>query len=290
MSEGLQVDRVTSSIGARVRGIDLASGVTDAQAEELKLALLEHLVVFLPNATNDEDEHMQLSRIFGEPIPHPVNKAITGEASLTARVRSDSYREGGNSSFHTDYSFCVETPDVSVLRAITMSSRGGDTIWANMYQAYETLSDDMKAYIERLDGYHAQSERFTELMIQWYGEEAGRKGAKQFAGATHPVVIKHPETNKKALFVNPGYTKSIVGLPPNESRSLLDFLFQHIHNPRFHCRYRWAVGDIAIWDERATVHMGEGMYGSEERELLRITMGSRRPEAARESERMLASA
>jgi taurine dioxygenase len=281
MSEDLRARPLTSSIGAVVEGLDLESGVGASEAEQLRELLFEHLVIFLPKATEDPERHMELARVFGEPVPHPVQAGIAN-AALLSPIKSDAYGPDADSDFHTDYTFHPETPDAAALRAIVVPPRGGDTIWANMCQAYDALSGDLKKLLHGLDAFHSQGERFNDLMIQWYGEEEGRRIAKEFPGATHPVVTRHPVTDRSVLFVNPGYTRSIVGLKASESKALLDFLFNHIRDPRFHCRYHWSVGDIAIWDERATVHMGEGNYWPEYRELVRITLGSAVPQRADE--------
>lgn len=276
MPKGLRARPLTSSIGAIVEGLDPTAALHPSEVEQLRELLYQHLVIFLPKATEDPARHMEIARVFGEPIPHPV-QAGTERADLLSPIKTDSYGPDADSNFHTDYTFHPQTPDAAALRAIVVPPRGGDTIWANMYQAYESLSADIKELVGRLDAFHSQGDRFNELMIKWYGETEGRRVAKEFPGATHPIVTRHPVTGRKVLFVNPGYTQSVVGLKASESKALLDFLFSHIRDPRFHCRYRWAVGDIAIWDERATLHMGEGNYWPEQRELVRITLGSATP-------------
>jgi len=190
--ETITVAPVGSSLGARVDGIDLAHGLDPGQIEELHRALLEHLVVFLPEQTVDDDTQIALARTFGEPHPHPVG-AFLGDTSLMG--------ECGHRRLQARRRFALP-------HRLHVPHRGPIL--------------------------------------------------EQFPGATHPVVTIHPETGRKALFVNQGYTQSVVGLTGAESDALLAFLFGHISSPRFVCRYRWAVGDVAIWDERATVHMGEG--------------------------------
>lgn len=280
MSDTLRVRPLTSSIGAVVEGFDPTYGLSPPGAEELRRMLYEHLVIFLPEVTEDPDVHMEIARVFGEPIPHPVQAGIGAPTQLLSPIKSDAYGPDADSDFHTDYTFHHETPDAAALRAIAVPARGGDTIWANMCQAFDALSPEIQQLVSGLDAFHSQGERFNELIVQWYGETEGRRIAKEFPGATHPVVISHPVTGRRVLFVNPGYTRSIVGLKSSESKALLDFLFNHMRDPRFHCRYHWSVGDIAIWDERATVHMGEGNFWPERRELVRITLGSALPERA----------
>jgi taurine dioxygenase len=274
--ETITVTPVGSSLGARVDGVDLAAGLDPRQVEELHRALLEHLVVFLPEQHVDDDAQIALARTFGEPHPHPVG-AFLGDPSLMGSVGTDDYRPGTDSHFHTDYTFHTEVPDVAVLRAVVVPERGGDTMWANTCDAYDALSVPLQAFLGGLDAFHSQGAIFNDIIIRRFGEEAGRPILEQFPGTTHPMVTTHPDTGRKALFVNQGYTQSIVGLTPAESAALLGFLFGHISSPRFVCRYRWAVGDVAIWDERVTNHMGEGTYWPAERLMRRVTAGSGPP-------------
>ena len=275
----ITVTPVGSSLGARVEGIDLAGELDPRQVQELHRALLDHQVVFLPGQDIDDDAQIALAKTWGEPHPHPVG-AFLGDTSLMGNVATDDYRPGIDSHFHTDYTFHTEVPDVAVLRAVVVPERGGDTMWANTCDAYDALSTPMQQFLEGLDAVHSQGPVFNDIIIRRFGEDAGRPILEAFPGATHPIVTMHPETGRKALFVNQGYTQSIVGLTAAESDALLAFLFAHMSLPRFVCRYRWTVGDVAIWDERATVHMGEGTYWPAERLMRRVTAGSAPPHAA----------
>jgi taurine dioxygenase len=277
--ETITVTPVGSSLGARVDGMELARGLDSRQIEELHQALLEHQVLFMPAQDIDDDAQIALARTFGEPHPHPVG-AFLGDTSLMGNVATDDYRPGIDSHFHTDYTFHTEVPDVAVLRAVVVPGHGGDTMWANACDAYDALSAPMREFLDGLDAFHSQGPIFNDIIIRRFGEEAGRPILDAFPGATHPMVTTHPGTGREALFVNQGYTRSVVGLTAAESDALLAFLFAHMSSPRFVCRYRWSVGDIAIWDERATVHMGEGTYWPAERLMRRITAGSAAPNAA----------
>lgn len=282
MYETITVERVTSSLGARIGGVDLKKGLAEGQFEELRRALLDHLVIFLPGQDIDDEAQMAFTRLFGELRIHPVAEFL-GHTNTLGTVGTDDYQPGSDSNFHTDYSFCDDTPDLAVLRALVVPSRGGDTMWVNMYEAYDALSTTMRSILDGLDAFHDQGQRFNEIVSERYGEEASRPIREQFSGRAHPVVIAHPVTNRRALFVNPGYTRHIVGMEAAESEAILSFLFAHLARPRFQCRYRWQPGDIAIWDERATVHMGEGAYWPEERMLHRYAVGRHAPRAARDS-------
>ena len=274
----IEVTPVASSLGARVEGIDLATPLDPLQLGELHQAVLDHLVVFLPHQKIDDNAQIALASTFAEPHPHPVS-AFMGDTSVMGSVGTADYQPGVDSHFHTDYTFHAEVPDIAVLRAVVVPERGGDTMWANTCDAFDALSTTMQTFLEGLSAFHSQGSAFNDIVMQRFGEEVGRPILEAFPGATHPVVTTHPVTGRKALFVNQGFTQSIVGLHPAESSALLEFLFDHMRAPRFVCRYRWAVGDVAIWDERATVHMGEGTYWPEERLLRRVTAGRASPAA-----------
>ena len=188
-------------------------------------------------------------------------------------VATDDYKPGVDSHFHTDYTFDPHVPDFAVLRADVVPTHGGDTMWASTTAAFDALSPSLQSFLQELDAFHSQGPVFNDIVARRFGEEAARPILERFAGTTHPVVTVHPETGRNALFVNQGYTQSIVGLHADESDALLAFLFAHVRGPRFVCRYRWAVGDVAIWDERSTVHMGEGTYWPQERLMRRVTVG-----------------
>jgi len=278
----IRVTPLASSLGARVDGIELGNGPSPDQVSALRRAVLEHHVIFLPHQHLDDDAQIALAHAFGEPHAHPVGTFL-GDDSLMGSVSTDDYKPGVDSHFHTDYTFDTHVPDLAVLRADVVPTHGGDTMWANTCDAFDALSPALQSFLLNLDAVHDQGAVFNDIVIQRFGEDAGRPILERFPGATHPVVTVHPETGRRALFVNEGYTRSIVGLHAAESDALLAFLFEHTRAPRFVCRYRWEVGDVAIWDERSTVHMGEGTYWPQERLMRRVTVGRATPPAARQS-------
>ena len=260
----MDVTPVASSLGAHIGGIDLGASLAADEVEALRNAVLGHGVVFLPGQAIDDGAQIALARAFGEPHPHPVGAFL-----------------GDTSHFHTDYTFDPHVPDFAFLRADIVPTHGGDTMWASTTAAFDALSPTLQSFLEELDAFHSQGAVFNDIVARRFGEEAARPILERFAGTTHPVVTLHPETGRKALFVNQGYTQSVVGLHADESDALLAFLFAHVRSPRFVCRYRWSVGDVAIWDERSTVHMGEGTYWPQERLMRRVTVGRAAPRAAR---------
>ena len=274
--ETISVTPISSSLGARIEGVDLDK-LSDDQFEEIHRALLDHLVVFLPGQEIDDDHHKSFAARFATCHPHPVREFFGSDETLALVENDENKPPQDDNYWHTDYSFHREIPDVAVLRAEVMPESGGDTLWANMYAAYEALSGSLRGYLEGLKAFHDLGPKFEFEMRRTLGDEAADKIVAEFKGAEHPVVALHPETKRKALFVNPGYTRHLVGLRKAESDALLHFLFSHIDSPSFHCRYRWSVGDVAVWDERSTLHQGPDDFYPQHRKLRRVTAGSRAP-------------
>lgn len=275
-----QVRPLTGTIGARVDGLDLHH--LDAEAARvLRDGLAEHHVLVLGAHRMSDEEHRRLAEVWGRPQPHPVS-AWMGSDEVVAYVTNDAENPPiGDSDFHTDYTFNHEIAAVAVLQAQEVTAHGGDTIWADAHAAFDALSPAMQAFLATLDAHHTLGLRFAEVMRRRYGPEAAAGVVDRFGeGATHPVVVRHPVTGRPALFVNPGYTDAIVGLEPKESAALLAFLFDHLNAPRFHYRHHWAVDDVVIWDEVATVHQGPDDFWPERRVLRRITAGVVVPERA----------
>jgi taurine dioxygenase len=276
--ETIRVEPVASALGARVLGVAAADGVSDTQMDEVRHALAEHLVLFLPAQDLDDDAHRAFTEGFGALSGHPVNEYL-GNTEMVGTIGTEV------SGFHTDYSFNDELPEVAVLRAVTVPARGGDTMWANMCAVHDALSPGMQEFLLALDAVHDHGQGFDAVIRQRYGGEAADRLMERFGGSTHPLVVVHPATGRRSLFLSPGYTRRIVGLSEGESDAILGYLFGLLAQPRFVCRYHWAPGDVAIWDERVTLHMGEGADPSEAREMRRYIAGRSVPVAARDAGR-----
>jgi taurine dioxygenase len=231
---------MTGLIGAEIGGVDLAS-LDDDTFERLRELWLEHLVLFFPDQHLGPDEHVELARRFGEPEIHPFLPKLDDDHQEIVVLDSDT---GVRADFwHTDVAFSPNPPMASILHLVTTPPTGGDTIWSNQYVAYESLSAPMRDLLDRLTAVH----------------DAASHGHPEVA-ATHPAVRVHPETGRRALFINGTSTSHFVELERAESDALLGMLQRWCEQPELHCRYHWRDGGVAIWDNRCTQHYAVDDY------------------------------
>ena len=268
----ITVDPLTPSIGAEITGIDLRESLDDETVAEVRRALLAHGVVFFRDQHIDHDQHLAFGKRFGDLHIHPVAPCIDGRPELMRiRTDADSVRHNGD-RWHSDVSCDEEPPMGSVLHLDTVPACGGDTLFASMYAAWDALSGPMKALLDPLEALHASEHLYHHL----YGDEKVMR-RNEYPSAVHPVVRTHPETGRKALFVNGGFTRRILGVSESESRALLAFLFDHVAEPRFQCRFRWRRYSMAFWDNRCVQHYAMWDYFPETRSGTRVTVAGDRP-------------
>jgi taurine dioxygenase len=284
--QSIEVRPVAGSLGAEVHGVDLARPLRNSTADELRRAFVEHLVLFFRDQNLSPDQHLAFSRLFGSLSRVPYVKHMDEHPDIIA-VRKEADERNistfGN-AWHSDFSFLEEPPMGSVLYAREVPSHGGDTLWANMYEAYEALSDGMKRMLDPLRAMHSgrpygvarppkDMRTSRSIEIERHNREADREVAQ-------PVVVVHPSSRRKALFVNAIYTVRFENMTEAESRSLLDFLFQHCTRPEFTCRFRWKTGSLAIWDNRCTLHYAVNDYDGQRRLMHRTTIAGEPPVGA----------
>ena len=280
----MRVRPLTGYLGAEITGIDLAK-LSAFEVKAVRKAFLEHQVVFFKHQKLGADDFAALAEKFGEIdpphsglLPHPDNAKVMMTVSRKG--------EGGakyNDIWHSDVSFDETPPLGSLLHPMTLPPVGGDTVWASMYAAYEKLSDRIKTLIEGLEVLHDGIPTFTRFLLDPAipnGAERLRKMKVEKPGCVHPLVIRHPETGRRALFISRAYAACIVGLPELESRHLINMLCEHCEQANFQVRWRWSEGDVAFWDNRCTIHYATKDYGLETREIMRVTLKGTRPMAA----------
>jgi taurine dioxygenase len=252
-SQELHITKLTPTIGAEVAGVDLSQRLSDEVIESLQQALRDNLVIFFRDQNLTLQEHKEFGRRFGELHIHP---AVTGgikDHPEVILVQADENSKPGAVAevWHTDSSCDTKPPKASILYMREVPANGGgDTMFASMYAAYDALSDAMKSALTGLTAIHD-----AQAMI--YGNQASAdRGTGKMPRTEHPVVLTHPETGRKLLFVNGVYTTRIVQLSKHESDTVLHMLYRHIENPQFHCRFKWRPGSIAFWDNRCAQHRG----------------------------------
>ena len=264
----IDVSPLTPTIGAVVEGVDLAQPMDDAVFEEVHRAWMEHLVLFMREQDMTPEQHLAFGRRFGELHVHPAAPYAHGNPELMViHTDADSKRNNG-SGWHSDVSADEEPPLGSILHLHTVPAAGGDTLFASMYAAYEALSPPLRDLLEGLTARHESD---------YTGQYGDHPPQREFPSASHPVVRAHPVTGRKALFVNAGFTRAIDGLSRRESRALLDFLFEHVKNPAFACRFEWQPLSLAMWDNRCVQHVAVWDYHPETRSGLRVTIKGDRP-------------
>lgn len=264
----MKFERVTDRIGAEVTGIELAD-VDDAAAADLDRALAQYGVLFFRAQALTPDQHIALGSRFGELHVHPYERNLGGDHEAVIVLDSENYRTKGKDPvpWHHDATFEVRPPRGSILRAIEIPEVGGDTLWADMYAAYDGLSSKTQRFIDDLDAIHDASHIFGARVA----EGRGKPDAQSTMNASvHPVVATHPVSGRKALFVNANFTTAIVDMPKREGDALLGMLHQTVKDPDIQVRLRWAPGTVAMWDNRCTQHYAVGGYGSR-RVMQRVT-------------------
>ena len=275
----LTIDRLGPSFGAEIIGLDLRT-LTDEHVQALREALVDLKVLFFRGQDLTDADQVQLGRRLGEVTAgHPV--ASSDEtAALPEIYNIDSADPEFSFSdvWHTDVTFMEKPPLGSILRAVQLPSYGGDTSWVDSQLAYESLSAPVRDLVDRLTAVHDGNREWGAYLRRrggignvWDGKEV-----TELTPVEHPVVRVHPETGRKGLFVNPGFTSHIAGVSDAESRGILDLLFAHQTLPEHTVRHRWQVGDVGIWDNRSTSHYANRDY-DEVRVMRRITLAGDRP-------------
>ena len=261
------------AIGAEILGVDLSRPLTPEETGEIREALNEHGVIFFRDQELTPEQHIafaerfapiNVNRFFRSVSDHPQIAEVRKEPDQTANI-------GGG--WHTDHSYDEAPALGSILLAREVPDHGGDTMFASMHHAYAALSDGLKRTLEGLRAVHSSRHVFGAA-ARYAKETAGRIGNAERAtqDAVHPVVIRHPETGRKTLYVNAAFTTRFEGWTEKESKPLLDYLYAHAAQPQFHMRFQWRNGSIAFWDNRATWHFAINDYDGERRLMHRITL------------------
>jgi taurine dioxygenase len=270
----MQVKKIAGALGAEISGVDLSDGVSAGLAREIRQVFLEHQVIFLRKQSLSPAQFLAFAQAMGEPIEYPFVKGIEGFPHIieVKKLKHEKVNFGG--IWHSDTTYLDVPPMGSMLLAREVPPHGGDTLFANQYMAYEALSSTMQDLLAGLKGISSSAKadvsKTREDRIKSDG--AGDKTAPQQYQALHPMVRTHPETGRKALYVNVAHTAGIEGMTDAESMPILNFLFAHQVKPELTCRFAWEPYSLAFWDNRCTQHNPINDYHGHRRVMQRITL------------------
>ena len=281
MTETLTLRRVAGALGAEISGVDLSKTLSDETVAAIRQALVEHQVIFFRDQALTPEQQTAFGARFGPLNIHPYVAGMDGHPEVMEIIKEPSDKINFGGGWHSDMSF-LETPAIgSILYALEIPQFGGDTLFASQAAAFEALSPGLQATLEGLSAVHSAAREYSSQ-----GHSAQKRGSMSVAEAdgyvgeyVHPMVLVHPETGRKALYVNPAFTMRIDGWKTRESKALLDYLFEHCRYEAFTCRFAWAKGSVAFWDNRSVWHFALNDYAGQRRHMRRVTVDPRPAEA-----------
>jgi taurine dioxygenase len=280
MSQSITVRPIAGALGAEISGVDLSGPLDDDTVAALRSAWLEHLVVFFHDQHLGPEALLTLARRFGEVIEYPFVKGLDEHPEIIPVLKLEHERVNFGGIWHSDTAYLEVPPMASMLIAREVPPAGGDTLFASMYLAYETLSAGLRRVLEGLAAVNSSAKADVTRTREDRTKDRPRAEARTEYMATHPVVRVHPETGRKALYVNVAHTVRFEGMTEEESAPLLEYLFRHQVRPEFTCRFRWRPGSIALWDNRCTQHNPINDYHGHRRLMHRVTLAGDRPKGA----------
>ena len=275
-SATLSVSPLTPVIGAEIGNIDLSQSLDTRTRQALRELLLEWKVLFFRDQDITTEQHLAFARAFGDLEVHPFAPHKPSYPEVLA-ITHDRDNKGKENTWHSDVTWRVEPSLGSVLRALEVPAVGGDTLFADMYAAYEGLSDAVKEKIEGRKALHDFAHFRDGMRKRGLSEEQIVAFNRKYPSVEHPVVRTHPETRRKALYVNAAFTQYIVGMDREESDALLKHLYAQAAIPEYQCRFRWQKNSIAFWDNRASQHYAVSDYWPALRRMERVTIIGDRP-------------
>ncbi len=266
----ITVEPIAGSLGAEIVGVDLAH-LDDEMVAEIRQAWLRHLVVFFRDQDLGPDRFLAFANRIGEPVEYPFVAGLDGYPKIIAVAKLPHERVNFGGIWHSDTTYLGRPPMGTMLIAREVPAAGGDTMWSNMYAAYESLSPGLQQMLDGLRAVASSALADVSKTREDRLRDSGAAAPKDYE-ADHPVVRTHPETGRKALYVNVAHTARFVGWTEEESRPLLLYLFAHSVRPEFTCRFRWRVGSMALWDNRCAMHNPINDYDGFARTMHRITL------------------
>ncbi len=277
MSQRLEVHPVAGALGAEITGVDLGRELSSETVAAIRRAWLEHLVIFVRDQPLPPARFLAFARCFGEPIEYPFVKGLPDYPEIIPVLKLESEKVNFGGVWHSDTTYLDVPPMASMLVAREVPPAGGDTLFANMYLAYETLSDGMQRLLAPLRAVASSSKADASRTREDRLKDSARTDAREEYVATHPVVRVHPETGRRALYVNVAHTVRFEGMTVEESAPILGYLFEHLTRPELTCRFRWQPGSLAFWDNRCAQHNAINDYHGHRRSMHRITLAGDKP-------------
>ena len=274
MAEALKIRKVAGALGAELSGVDLSTALSDETIAAIRQALVEHQVIFFRDQALTPTQQVAFGARFGPLNIHPYVAGMADHPEVMEIIKEPADRLNFGGGWHSDMSF-LERPAIgSILYAVETPEFGGDTLFASQAAAYDALSPGLKKTLEGLNAVHSASREYSAQ-----GHSAQKRSSMAIAEAdgmvgeyVHPVVLAHPESGRKALYVNPAFTLKIEGWSTRESKALLDYLFEHSRYEAFTCRFNWGPGSVAFWDNRSVWHFALNDYPGQRRHMRRVTV------------------
>ena len=271
----MEIHPIAGALGAEIRGVHLSVPLDGRTAGVIRQALLDHLVVFFRGQDLDPATFRELAGRFGTPVEYPFVRGLPGFPEIIEVLKREEERSNFGGVWHSDTSYLEEPPMGSLLLARELPPYGGDTLFANQYLAFEALSEGLQRTLLGLRGVNTSAK--ADVTRTREDRVKGDGAAPRDYAAEHPAVRTHPETGRRALYVNVAHTARFAGWTEEESAPLLHHLFAHQVKPEFTCRFRWEPGSIAFWDNRAAQHNPVNDYHGFRRSMHRITLAGDRP-------------
>jgi taurine dioxygenase len=277
MASKIEVQPVTGGIGAEISGVDISQVLAEETVADIRQVLLDHLVIFFRDQEITPKQQLAFVSRFGEPDIYPFVTGLDDYPEITPILKLPEETVNFGGIWHSDTVYQPNPPMGTVLYAKELPPAGGDTLFANQYQAYETLSAPLRAFLDGLTAINSAAKGSAAATRSDRVADGGTGLAAEVMEAEHPVVRTHPETGRKALYVNTGHTVRFGGMTEAESTPILDYLYRHQIQPEFSCRFIWRPGSLAFWDNRCAQHYPVNDYHGHTRLLHRVTLKGDKP-------------
>ena len=279
-SQTMRIEPMAGALGAEIGGIDVVD-LSPATRDDLHQAFLDHQVICIRDQTLTPQQMVQFARLFGEPAIYPFIQAIDGAPEVIEILKTETDQQNFGGNWHSDTSYLARPASGTMLFAHEIPPVGGDTLFANMYLAYETLSDGMKDLLSGLTGIYSSAQKKHGGRARQMNDIAGMQNKyvedSGVLEAEHPIVRTHPETGRKSLYISTSHTVRLKGMTEEESQPLITYLNAHSVKPEFTCRVRWSPGALVLWDNRCTQHFAVNDYHGHRRRMHRVTLEGESP-------------